>query len=134
MACFSGVSDFQMQELVCDEGVMLERVGSLTVQRRALSCLALFSLHCPSETQFSLPSFYPCALCCVTPEFLELQPVFTRCLCSVCSYRDVNWLPKCPCGARSAASLASSSALRALRRLHQQPGCAQLLYDSNLNE
>lgn len=61
--------------------VMLKRVGSLIVQGRALSFLALFSLHCPSEMQFSVPLFYTCAFCCVTLEFLELQPVFTHCLC-----------------------------------------------------
>lgn len=94
MACFFWGVWPQMKELACGEGLSLcHHVGSLIVQGRSLICLALFSLHCPSEMQFSLPSFYPCALCCVAPEFLELQPVFAH--CSVCSYRGVNCLPNC---------------------------------------
>lgn len=44
--------------------VVPKRVGSLIVQGRGLSFLALFLLHCSSEMP-SDPSFYTCAFCCV---------------------------------------------------------------------
>lgn len=45
-----------------------------------------------SEMRLLVPSFHPCALCCVTLEFLELQPVFTHCLCALAGCWFAAWV------------------------------------------
>lgn len=133
----SEISGFQMQDLACGEGLSLccaQACGQSDCPRKSTQ-LPVFVF---------VPLFLRNALCAFILHLCFLLfcfwvpgiagSVYSLPLLRVFS-GGVSRLPECPCGgARSAASLASSSALRALRKLSQQPGYTQFLCDPNLNE
>lgn len=104
-----------------------ESVGSLIDQGRA----AWLCFRCTVPQKCSSPCLH------FTP-VLSVVSLLSSWNCSQClltaSARCVLTGVLISCLIICGASLASSSALRALRRLSQQPGCAQFLYDSNPNE